>query len=150
VLLDDVAREFPDLRLLVCHAGFPWTDECLLLLTRHKNVYLDVSFFNSVLTRRGTYDYLQRVKQVGASWSRVCWATDYPGFEFPETLLPKFALVNEEAGEGPPVPVEDMARMLGGNYARFIGTDWSLEQTMDQMGELDESWRRIWAEKGGE
>src|SRR5207244_7894976 len=31
VLLDDVARAFPDLRLLVAHTGFPWVDECLVL-----------------------------------------------------------------------------------------------------------------------
>jgi predicted TIM-barrel fold metal-dependent hydrolase len=148
VLLDDVARTFPDLRLLVCHAGFPWTDECLLLLSRHKNVYLDISFFNSVLSREDTYGYLRRVKQVGASWSRVCWATDYPGFEFPETLLPKFALVNEESGDRSRIPDQDLARMLGGNYARFVGMDWSLEETLSQMGEREETWRSVWKEKG--
>jgi len=31
-LLDDVGREFPNLKLLVCHAGTPWVDECLVLV----------------------------------------------------------------------------------------------------------------------
>jgi predicted TIM-barrel fold metal-dependent hydrolase len=149
VLLDDVARAFPDLRLLICHAGAPWVDEALLLLSRHTNVYLDVSFFNSTLSRRQTYDFLQRALQLGAPLSRICWATDYPGFEFPDTLLPKFALVNEEVREGEPTISEtDLARMLGGNYARFIGFDWNLEQTVDQIGELEPSWRKTWEEKG--
>lgn len=148
VLLDDVARTFPDLRLLICHAGHPWTDEALLLASRHRRVYLDISFLNSTLTRRDTYDFLQRARQLGCPWSRICWATDYPGFEFPETLLPKFALVNEEADEGREIPASDLARMLGGNYARFIGMEWDLEETLAQMEELDELWRRIWREKG--
>jgi predicted TIM-barrel fold metal-dependent hydrolase len=149
VLLDEAARRFPDLRILVCHAGHPWVDECLILASRHRNLYLDISFFNSTLTRRQTYDFLQRARQLGCPWTRICWATDYPGFEFPETLLPKFALLNEDAGDDKLVPEADLARMLGGNYARFIGMeDWSRTQTMEQMGELDETWRGIWDEKG--
>jgi predicted TIM-barrel fold metal-dependent hydrolase len=148
VLLDDVARAFPDLRLLVCHAGTPWVDEALLLLARHRNVYADISYLNSTLSRRQTYEFLQRVLQLGASLSRICWATDYPGFEFPETLLPKFALVNDAARDGEPrIPTPDIARMLGGNYARFVGLDWSLEETLDQMERLEDEWRRILRER---
>ena len=69
--------------------------------------------------------------------------TDYPGFEFPETLLPKLALVNRAAGDDPLVPPADIARMLGGNYARFIGIDWSQEETLEQMRGLDEKWTAI-------
>lgn len=148
VLLDDVARAFPDLRLLVAHTGFPWVDECLILGARHRNVWMDISFFNSTMNRRQTYEFLQRARQVGCPWSRICWATDYPGFEFPDTLLPKFALVNDVAGEDEPlVPQSDMARMLGGNYARFIGIDWSQEETLEQMRRLEEPWRATIKEK---
>lgn len=144
VLLDDVARRFPDLRLLVCHAGHPWVDECLILMSRHKNAYLDISFFNSTINQRQTYDFLLRARQLGCPWSKICWATDYPGFEFPETLLPKFALVNEASGDDSPIPENDIARMLGGNYARFLGwNQWSRSETLDQMGERDEQWRAI-------
>lgn len=149
VLLDDVARAFPSLRLLVCHSGHPWVDECFLLLSRHRNVYVDISFLNSTLNQRQGYDYLMRARQLGASWSRICWATDYPGFEFPETLLPKFALVNEAAGQDElRVPQADLARMLGGSYARFLGVDWSLEEALQEMGEREGLWRRTWVEKG--
>ena len=33
--------------------------------------------------------------------------------------------------------------MLGGNYARFLGIDWSLDQTLEQMRTLDEKWTSI-------
>jgi predicted TIM-barrel fold metal-dependent hydrolase len=149
ILLDDVARAFPRLRLLVCHAGVPWVDEALLLLTRHTNVYVDISFINSILSRRQTYDFLQRALQLGAPLSRICWATDYPGFEFPNTLLPKFALVNDEVREDETALADaDLARMLGGNYARFIGIDWSLEETVEQIGQREGMWRKIWQEEG--
>jgi hypothetical protein len=42
----------------------------------------------------------------------------------------------------PKVPETDIARMLGGNYARFIGMDWSQGETVDQMHRLEDSWRQ--------
>src|SRR5205823_12701405 len=98
-----------------------------------RNVYLDMSFLNSTLDQRETYGFLRRARQLGCPLSRVCWATDYPGFEFPETLLPKLALVNRAAGDDPLIPKADIARMMGGNYARVLGIDWSQEETPEQM-----------------
>jgi hypothetical protein len=102
-----------------------------------------MSFLNSTLDQRETYGFLRRARQMGCPLSRVCWATDYPGFEFPETLLPKLALVNRAAGDDPVVPQNDIARMLGGNYARFIGMEWSLDQTLDQMRGLEQKWTDV-------
>ncbi|MGH9918839.1 MAG: amidohydrolase family protein [Nitrososphaerales archaeon] len=150
ITLDEVARRLPDLRLLMCHAGWPWTDECLIVASRHRNMHLDVSFFNSVLTRRETFDFLHRAKRFGCRWTKICFGTDYPGFEMPKTLLPKFALVNEEAGDDPSVPDSDLARMLGGNYARFVGLDWEEAETIDQLHARNEMWRGLWAEEQAE
>ena len=148
ILLDDVARRFPELRLLVAHAGFPWVDECIALVGRHENMFMDISFFNSVLGRRETYDFLWKARRYGCSWSKICWATDYPGFEFPRTLLPKFALVNNVAAGDEAIPPSDLARMLGGNWARFAGIDgWSEGETIAQLGEWEERWRNILTEE---
>ncbi|MBI5864517.1 MAG: amidohydrolase [Planctomycetes bacterium] len=43
LLLDEVAREFPDLRLVVAHLGYPWVDETLVLLAKHANVFADIA-----------------------------------------------------------------------------------------------------------
>lgn len=42
-LLDEVAREFPNLRVVVSHMGYPWVDECVALLGKHLNVYANVA-----------------------------------------------------------------------------------------------------------
>ncbi len=44
VLLDEVARDFPDLKMVIAHMGFPWVNETLTLLAKHKNVFADVSW----------------------------------------------------------------------------------------------------------
>lgn len=44
LLLDDVADEFPDLTIIMCHAGRPfWYRESQWMLQRHKNTYVDLS-----------------------------------------------------------------------------------------------------------
>ncbi len=42
-LLDEVARTFPKLRMVIAQLGQPWTDETICLLGKHAHVYADVS-----------------------------------------------------------------------------------------------------------
>lgn len=43
LLWDEVARDLPDLRIIIGQMGRPWIEETLALLTKHDNVYADVS-----------------------------------------------------------------------------------------------------------
>ena len=40
-LLDQVACDFPELRLVACHAGWPWATEFAAVARRHPTVYLE-------------------------------------------------------------------------------------------------------------
>jgi uncharacterized protein len=40
-LLDQVACDFPDLKLIACHAGWPWVTEYCAVARRHPTVYLE-------------------------------------------------------------------------------------------------------------
>jgi predicted TIM-barrel fold metal-dependent hydrolase len=42
-LFDEVARAFPNLRIVIAQLGHPWTDEAIVLLGKHPNVFADVS-----------------------------------------------------------------------------------------------------------
>ena len=42
-LLDEVARAFPELKIIVGNMGFPFYDQTLCLLAKHKNVFADLS-----------------------------------------------------------------------------------------------------------
>ncbi|MCA9295702.1 MAG: amidohydrolase family protein, partial [Phycisphaerales bacterium] len=58
VLWDDVARDFPDLRVVITQLGHPWIDETLLLLSKHRSLFADLSgvvsrpwqLYNALLT----------------------------------------------------------------------------------------------------
>lgn len=44
VLLDEIARDFPDLKIIIAHMGYPWVSETLVLLAKHANVYSEISW----------------------------------------------------------------------------------------------------------
>src|ERR1019366_8093455 len=43
ILLDDVAVEFPELRMIIAHLGHPWIADTLVLIRKHPHLYSDIS-----------------------------------------------------------------------------------------------------------
>lgn len=42
-LLDEVGIRFRNLKVVVAHIGYPWLDECICLVGKHSNFYMDVA-----------------------------------------------------------------------------------------------------------
>ncbi|MCG8406808.1 MAG: amidohydrolase family protein [Phycisphaerales bacterium] len=74
-LLDEVARELPQLKLVIAHLGYPWIDECIVLLGKHPNVFADIS---SLIHRPWqAYDALLAVYQYGVI-DKLLFGSDFP------------------------------------------------------------------------
>jgi uncharacterized protein len=43
MLVDDVAVDFPDIKIILAHPSWPWTDEALSMALHKPNVYIDLS-----------------------------------------------------------------------------------------------------------
>lgn len=43
VLLDDVANDFPDLKMIIAHFGLPWLEETCTLMKKNSNIYTDTA-----------------------------------------------------------------------------------------------------------
>jgi len=70
--VDDVACDFPNLRIVMAHGGRPlYMETCFFLVRRHRNVWIDVS---GVPPRR-LLEYFPRLEEIA---SRVLWGTDWP------------------------------------------------------------------------
>ena len=41
--LDEVARNFPSLKIVISHLGHPWVEQTIALLAKHPNVFTDVA-----------------------------------------------------------------------------------------------------------
>ena len=73
LLLDDIASAFPELPILLAHAGRGvWYDEAALLATLHANVYLELSG----LPPRNLPQYFPRWPELV---DKMVFGTDFPG-----------------------------------------------------------------------
>lgn len=41
--IDIAARDFPELKIIISHGGYPWVNEAIIVAERNRNVYIDLS-----------------------------------------------------------------------------------------------------------
>ena len=71
--IDDVAVDYPDLTILLAHAGRPlWGDACFFLARRHPNVYLELSG----IPPHRVLEMFPRLAQLS---HKAMFGTDWPG-----------------------------------------------------------------------
>jgi hypothetical protein len=72
IYIDDVAIDFPRLRILLAHGGRPlWMDTAFFLLRRHPNVHLDISG----IPPKSLLKYFPRLEEISA---KTLFGTDWP------------------------------------------------------------------------
>lgn len=73
IYVDDVAVDFPDLNLLMCHSGRPfWYDNAFGIARLHKNVYMEISG----LPPHKLLDYFPELETIA---HKVIYGSDWPG-----------------------------------------------------------------------
>jgi len=105
--VDDVAADFPDLKIILAHPSFPWQEEALAVATHKPNVYIDLSgwspkYFPEILVRY-TNTLLRH---------KMLFGSDYPLLT-PDRWLRDFA----------ELPIRDEVRplVLRDNAAALLG-----------------------------
>jgi len=71
--IDEVALEFPELRIVGGHIGYPWTQEMIAVCTKHVNVYIDTSAYTARRYPRELVDYMKTNGK-----QKVMFGTNYP------------------------------------------------------------------------
>ncbi len=79
LLLEDVLKRHPAVRLYVENAGYPFGDEIVALLYMYPNVYVDVSTITWLIPRTAFHDYLRRIVRAGFG-DRIMFGTDQIGY----------------------------------------------------------------------
>ena len=107
MLLDDVAADFPELRIVMAHPGVPWADAAISVATHKANVFMDLSgwlpkYFPEQLVRQ--LSTLLRTK--------VLFGSDFPVIT-PDRWLESFAVLPVRDEAKPLVFKENAARLLG-------------------------------------
>ena len=77
--LEDIAMDFPDLKMIIAHLGHPWEADAIVLIRKCPNVYVDIS-----AVHYRPYRY----------WQAMVTAMEYgvehkvlPGSDFPSATL---------------------------------------------------------------
>jgi hypothetical protein len=71
--LENVALEFPELRIVAGHIGAPWTQEIISLATKFPNLYIDTSAYKAT---RFPADFVAFMRGRGSR--KVMFGTNYP------------------------------------------------------------------------
>jgi uncharacterized protein len=105
--LDQVALDFPDLRIVAGHIGYPWTDEMIAVAWKHPNVYIDTSAW-------APRYYPPSLRQFMRTYGRekVLFATNYPQMPLERCVREAHELE---------LPHDVLEAFLGGNAERVFG-----------------------------
>ena len=106
---DDVAVDFPRLKIVLAHAGRPlYTATAIFLARRHPNLFLDLSG----IPPRKLLEYLPRLEEIS---EKCLWGTDWPspGVRSMKANVDDFVSL--------PLSAEAKTRILWDNGAKLIG-----------------------------
>ena len=105
--LDDVAADFPDLRIIIAHPSFPWQDEALAIATHKPLVHIDLSGWSPKYFPPQLVRYANTLLK-----DKVLFGSDYPVIT-PDRWLADFAALDIKPEVRPRILKDHAARLLG-------------------------------------
>jgi predicted TIM-barrel fold metal-dependent hydrolase len=105
--VDDVAVDFPTLKIVLAHPSFPWQDEALSIAMHKPQVFIDLSGWSPKYFPPQLIQYANTLLR-----NQVLFGTDYP-FITPERWLADFDLLEIKPDVRPLILKENAIRLLG-------------------------------------
>ena len=124
--IDFVARDFPELKIVVSHGGYPWVNEMIMVTQRNANVYLELSEYEFFPQSEA---YIQAINTLITD--KVVYASAHPFVDF------RVALKNYESI---PFSPEVREKIMFKNAARILGI---ADNVVDSPVASGESMERI-------
>jgi len=113
--LDQVACDFPDLRLIACHAGWPWVTEFAAVARRHPTVFLEYgAIAPKYVARPGTGWDVQFAMMANVLRDQVLYGSDWP-------MISPSRAVQEWRDSG--LPDAALEALLSRNAERLFGLE---------------------------
>ncbi|MEV4314235.1 amidohydrolase family protein [Actinocrispum sp. NPDC049592] len=109
MLVDDVAVDFPELRIILAHPSFPWQDEALAVATHKPYVHIDLSGWSPKYFPPQLVRYANSLLQ-----DKVLFGSDYPVIT-PDRWLADFAKLD--------IKPEVRTKILKDNAVRLLGLE---------------------------
>ncbi|MFJ7239335.1 amidohydrolase family protein [Streptomyces olivaceus] len=107
MLVDDVAVDFPELRIILAHPSFPWQDEALAVATHKPYVHIDLSGWSPKYFPPQLVRYANTLLK-----DKVLFGSDYPVIT-PDRWLADFGKLDIKPEVRPRILKDNAARLLG-------------------------------------
>ena len=107
--IDFVARDFPELKIVISHGGYPWVNEAIIVAERNKNVYLEISEFERSPMSEA---YIQAANTMIAD--KMIYASAHPFIDFRQALQTYSEL---------PFTPEVRQKVMHDNAAKLLGLE---------------------------
>ena len=105
--IDDVAVDFPELKIVLAHPSFPWQDEAISVALHKQQVYIDLSGWSPKYFPPQLVRYANTLLR-----DRVLFGSDFPLIT-PDRWLEDFARADFRDDVRPLVLKQNAARLLG-------------------------------------
>jgi predicted TIM-barrel fold metal-dependent hydrolase len=105
--VDDVAADFPHLKIILAHPSFPWQDEALAVATHKPGVHIDLSGWSPKYFPPQLVQYANTLLK-----DKVLFGSDYPVLT-PDRWLADFDKLGIRDEVRPKILKDNAARLLG-------------------------------------
>ena len=119
LLYDPVAREFPELKIILAHIGLPWFADAMVMARKHRNVFADIS----PLPIRPWWAY-QALAAFHESnlLHKLLFATDWPFASVDDTIKALHGINDVVAGTGMPrIPANGIEAIIHRDSLDLLG-----------------------------
>ncbi|MFH1462525.1 MAG: amidohydrolase family protein [bacterium] len=116
--IDELATDFPDLKIIIAHFGNPWIMDCAAVMVKNKNVYVDFSgYFEEYQSiskeeKRHFVKHMTEFKLFVGDFTKCLFGTDWPLYSQKEYL---------EAVESLPITKEERDSIFWKNAQTLFG-----------------------------
>ena len=105
--LDDVAVDFPDMKIIIAHPSWPWQEEALSVCLHKQNVWIDLSGWSPKYFSPSLVQYANTLLR-----DKMLFGSDFPLIS-PDRWLKDFAEVGFKPEVRPLILKENAVRLLG-------------------------------------
>jgi hypothetical protein len=121
MLLDEVAREFPELRIVVSHLGHPWVNETIVLLGKHRYLYADIA--GLLRQSWSAYNALLAAHEYGVM-DRLLFGSDFP-YRSPAACIEALYSINQfsQGTNLPAIPREQLRGIVERDALTLLGIE---------------------------
>ncbi|WP_189823325.1 amidohydrolase family protein [Streptomyces finlayi] len=124
--VDDVAADFPHLKIILAHPSFPWQDEALAVATHKPGVHIDLSGWSPKYFPPQLVQYANTLLK-----DKVLFGSDYPVLT-PDRWLADFDKLGIKDEVRPKILKDNAVRLLGLGSGTDTGTATGPEHSAAQ------------------